>query len=465
MKTKIFNFLFSSTFTNNKVKNFTWLIFRLHVGLSMALHAGLPKIKNIVADDWFVKQVGEIGFTFPSPTFWATIASWGEFLGGLFIAFGFFTRFSAIQLAFQFFVVSFIWYDKPEPLTGMYFQQLLFWAFILISVFGAGKYSIDERIVKNKLKTNAKKPIAIIAMFIIFSSCNAQNGPLKGNGNLIAKSFEFKKFDKLNLQDLDGKINIHVGKPFSVEIAIDENLEKLLMVEENNGTLKVYLKGNNNNKLYIENTNIAVSISLPNITFLNHNGNSTVTVKDISSENFKVKIAGNGTVNLFGKINNLEITARGNSSLHAEKLIANNIEITRSGNGNVYINTDSSFNASVSGNSSIFNNGKGKVSNASTITGNGKVRYPKDEKLKDNENEMKTEKVNKVNVVFINKKMFKMNFTIVYPISGSFGISVAANSTITEKLPLGTKVYKGNKNTFKKPLLIITKNNQELIIK
>jgi hypothetical protein len=65
---------------------------------------------------------------------------------GILIAIGLFTRFAALQLAFQFFVISYIWYNEPEPLTGMYFQQLYFFCYLLTMVAGGGRFSLDALI-------------------------------------------------------------------------------------------------------------------------------------------------------------------------------------------------------------------------------------------------------------------------------------------------------------------------------
>lgn len=165
-------FLFGSTFTGNKAFNITWLLFRFYSGITIAFGAGWPKMNQIAAPGWFVDQVSKLGFTFPSPTFWAAAAAWGEFVGGLCIAIGFFTRFSAIQLAFQFFVVSFIWYDNPMPFFGMYYQQLIFWGFVLVSVGGSGKYSVDSWMLNRKKQIDTTYAVTATAavMLCIFSS-------------------------------------------------------------------------------------------------------------------------------------------------------------------------------------------------------------------------------------------------------------------------------------------------------
>jgi len=80
MKTQLRQFLFGTSLGENTAMNIGWLLFRLHVGLSIAIHAGWPKMSSIAAPGWFVDQVAGLGFTFPSPGFWAVTASWGEFV-------------------------------------------------------------------------------------------------------------------------------------------------------------------------------------------------------------------------------------------------------------------------------------------------------------------------------------------------------------------------------------------------
>jgi uncharacterized membrane protein YphA (DoxX/SURF4 family) len=116
------------------------LIFRLHLGLLM-VEAGLPKLET---SDWFTKQVADLGFTYPTPVLWAWLAAWGELAGGILLILGLGTRWAAAQLAFQFFVIAFLWYDKPEFFTGMYLQQEMFWGFVLLLATGAGRWSVDS---------------------------------------------------------------------------------------------------------------------------------------------------------------------------------------------------------------------------------------------------------------------------------------------------------------------------------
>ncbi len=155
---KAMSFFTGGVVSNSRFYEIIYLLFRLHVGISIAYGAGYYKMFTKINEQlpwewnnlrfgtssWFIEQVGTIGFTFPNPSFWAYIAVYGEFVGGICIAIGLLTRFSAVQLAFQFFVVSFLWYENPEPLFGMYYQQLFFFCFLMIAGKGSGRYSLDK---------------------------------------------------------------------------------------------------------------------------------------------------------------------------------------------------------------------------------------------------------------------------------------------------------------------------------
>lgn len=368
-------FFFGSSFTGNKAFNIAWLLFRFYCGITIAIGAGWPKMNELSAPGWFVKQVSELGFNFPSPGFWAAAAAWGEFAGGICIAIGFFTRFSAIQLAFQFFVVSFIWYDNPMPMFGMYYQQLIFWGFIVIAFGGSGKYAVDRLIMNHKKASilPVLKPVLGIFFLLITLGGFAQNRPLKGSGKTVTQTFAFSNFDKIDFNDLDGKIEVEIGKPFSISVTIDDNLQPLLSVSENNGVLKLALKGNRDNRMYIEETNIVVKISMPEISVLEHKGNTTLTIAGIIGRYLRIENFGNGNILAKGSIDELEIICRSNGTVRAEALPAKKINARVSGNGNVFINTVNTFLGKVSGNGNIINRGTGKQDAASSSSGNGKI--------------------------------------------------------------------------------------------
>jgi hypothetical protein len=199
----------------------------------------------------------------------------------------------------------------------------------------------------------------IIALTLAATSSFAQ---LKGSGKTVTKTYDYQNFNKVFFDDLDGKLQIEVGKSYSVTITIDDNLVNLLSVIENseNKSLAIGLKGNKNNKMYIEDTKIKVIITVPYLMEVSNNGNSGLTVANINSKNFKITNPVNGSTSLSGIVDNLDVVDKGNGNLNAEKLIVKKAKIICRGNGNVRVNVTDEIDETRSGNGNIVNIGKAK---------------------------------------------------------------------------------------------------------
>lgn len=210
-----------------------------------------------------------------------------------------------------------------------------------------------------------------IAMALVTLLANAQ---LKGSGKTLTKTYDYQNFDKVFFDDLDGKLEIEVGKTFSVSITIDDNLLGLLSVVEHSGdkTLTVSLKGNRNNKMYIEGTKIKVKITMPFLIEVSNNGNSGLTVTNINTKNFKSNNPVNGSTTLSGIVDNLEVSCSGNGVLNAKQLVTKNAKIKATGNGNVYTNVTEMITAKTSGNCTVVNTGKAKFNSKSSSSGNSR---------------------------------------------------------------------------------------------
>lgn len=437
MKKSMYQFLFGSSLNDNRILNLGWLLFRLHLGISIAIHAGWPKMNTLAAPGWFNDQVAGLGFTFPSPAFWATLASWGEFVGGIGIALGLLTRFNALQLVFQFFVIAFLWYDNPEPLSGMYFQNTLFMGFLLVLFAGGGRYSLDQWIVNRKKISSRPMIKTAVAVILVMVSLNvtAQNKPLKGSGVLLSQTFNYDNFEKINIRDLHGKIKVELGKPFSVSVTIDDNLNSLLRVSNNNEELKMELEGNENNRMYIEATNINIKISMPALTVLKHFANSDISVVGISGRSIQIKGGGNGDIILQGNVEEMDIEKSGNGDLKAGELLANKVRVQKSGNGDVLINSPNAFVANGSGNGDVVNHNEGRPASGSGIDGNGEIRYknqPAAPAMPDSK---------RVQVRINNKTGHWMELVVKYPGKGSYGIDLKAYGSVKETVPVGTRFY------------------------
>ncbi len=222
-----------------------------------------------------------------------------------------------------------------------------------------------------------KKLILFILVFNIFYNISlAQKGPLRGTGKLISRTFDFKDFDKVSFEDFDGKIEVEIGKPFSIKVDIDENLESRLEVKKDNneGLLTIRLAGNYSGKLYLEDTHIKIKVTMPEASLIQHRGNTNVHITGVLGRYFRLDNDGNGNVLLQGSIDELDIKKNGNGNVNAQKLIAKTAKVKSYGNGNVSVNSQISLVAHGTGNNSVIQFGQGKIDPMSGIIGNGEVR-------------------------------------------------------------------------------------------
>ena len=127
-----------------------WPIVRLGTGLIFAVH-GWRKI--VVGPGPFVDNFAKMGFASPSFLFYFLI--FVEFVGGVCVALGFFTRFFAaaatIELAY---ITVFIYMPKAFAWNapGGGYEYTLFWGLMFLAIWlrGGGPYSVD-RLLKRQL--------------------------------------------------------------------------------------------------------------------------------------------------------------------------------------------------------------------------------------------------------------------------------------------------------------------------
>jgi hypothetical protein len=214
------------------------------------------------------------------------------------------------------------------------------------------------------------KKIFFAIVLIITSFANAQ---LKGSGKIVTKTFNYKNFDKVYFEDLDGKIEVEIGKPWSILITIDDNLESLLHLSENvsENELKIQFKGNKDNQMYVENTNLKIKITMPEASIIKNSGNSNLSVQNISGRYFKLENIGNGDSNVSGTIDVLDIIKIGNGDIDASNLNVKKAELKSTGNGDLTVNVSETLSARLTGNGDIINTGKANFDSGSKKSGNG----------------------------------------------------------------------------------------------
>ncbi|WP_146185105.1 GIN domain-containing protein [Flavobacterium pallidum] len=156
---------------------------------------------------------------------------------------------------------------------------------------------------------------------------------INGSGKIISKNYDFRDFDKINFNDLNGKIDIEVGKTWSIQVDIDDNLENLLDVskDEKEHLLKISFSGNRNNQLYIENTNIKIKITMPEASVIRQDGNADINIRNIKGRYFRIENVSNGNAIISGQVDKLDVVHTGNGNIDAKKLTSKTAIVNSAG--------------------------------------------------------------------------------------------------------------------------------------
>lgn len=131
-----------STGTNDTKISIALLVLRCVAGLSMALNHGLGKLENFAKYSETFSDPFGVGSQLS-----LIMAVFAEFFCGIFIAFGFATRFTVIPLIITMLTAFFIIHSS-DPFSTKEMAFLYLVMFTTIFIIGPGKYSVDKLINK-----------------------------------------------------------------------------------------------------------------------------------------------------------------------------------------------------------------------------------------------------------------------------------------------------------------------------
>lgn len=115
-------------------------LLRVFVGLSMAFGHGLGKLPP---SEKFLMGLQEMGF--PSPAIFAWCAALSEFVGGLAVAAGLFTRFFATTLVVTMSVAAFVRH-AADPFSNKELALMYLFVFLFFVFRGSSRLSVDRLI-------------------------------------------------------------------------------------------------------------------------------------------------------------------------------------------------------------------------------------------------------------------------------------------------------------------------------
>lgn len=125
--------------------NLTLLIIRLTFGGLMLLNHGIPKINRLFGDE----PVRFMDFMGIGAETSLALAIFAEAICAILVMVGLFTRYSVIPLIFTMIVAVFV-AKQGSPLADRELGLLYMMAFIGLIFSGAGKYSLDEALLKRR---------------------------------------------------------------------------------------------------------------------------------------------------------------------------------------------------------------------------------------------------------------------------------------------------------------------------
>jgi putative oxidoreductase len=110
---------------------------RAFAGLVLAIDFGASKLP---VPEWFVTDVGNLGFPIPVAFAWAAVLT--EVVGGIFLAAGFMTRPAAASIICTMLVAAFLQKAGDplwERLPSLFFMVVAYYGLVL----GGGRFSVD----------------------------------------------------------------------------------------------------------------------------------------------------------------------------------------------------------------------------------------------------------------------------------------------------------------------------------
>jgi len=188
--------------------------------------------------------------------------------------------------------------------------------------------------------------VAVMAVFVL-SACNY--GILRGNGKMENLQLEVTEdIKKIELKDVSSTLNVSATNSDKVTYKVDGNLKKYLVVEIQNGVLKIY--SNNNKTLGISNR-IEFNVGTDKLEEIKISGGVKVNGSGtFNADTFKINVDGAtdlslnlncnkvitdldgaAEINLLGTANTVEVKVDGAVKFRSKSLTASDVKIDFSG--------------------------------------------------------------------------------------------------------------------------------------
>ncbi len=174
----------------------------------------------------------------------------------------------------------------------------------------------------------------------------------RDKSNDITQTYEVAGFNEIDIGGVY-EVDIHVGSDFSVTLSgAEEEMARAEVVVER-GVLQLTQDDPRRGKRRWRNMGLTAEISLPALNAIEVAGVADVDVEGVAADDFTVRLAGVGEIDVVGTCNGLTASVSGVGELDAEDLECADVDVRVSGVGEAKVFASRSVDASVSGIGSI----------------------------------------------------------------------------------------------------------------
>lgn len=210
--------------------------------------------------------------------------------------------------------------------------------------------------------------VMMVAFLVMLSSVGCFEVVETGSGNLVTEEFNFSDFTKVEAHN-GFQLELTKSSTFSIEITVDDNVEKDLRVSRSGDTLRIVLIGNRS----YSSVTLRARITMPDLYGLDLSGGSQAGITgfssshdlsfnlsggsgvtgDITAADADFDLSGGSQVNLEGTADDLGVNGSSGSQVHLENFPVANADIYLSGGGSATVNVVGRLDVNLSGGSRV----------------------------------------------------------------------------------------------------------------
>jgi hypothetical protein len=178
----------------------------------------------------------------------------------------------------------------------------------------------------------------------------------------------FSDASSIEIKNIPGEIDIHIGRKNSVLITADSSVVSVIKTLQENDRLQIIPA-----KSFSTKKPIKIVIFITHLSSIIVDGSSNISLHEINTNVFDLNSTGSSSFTGYGNANILNLNILGNGKIDFRKVHSQDCTVHIDGNGNVDINTRGNLHINIKGMGNIFYH-REPFNISKNITGIGKVQ-------------------------------------------------------------------------------------------